>query len=150
MKTFTLAAVLLTLTAGAAGSALAQGAGARGDTNGDGKISLAEFKAARVAMTMRSDANKDGKISKAELEAGIIAMQAARGGGAGKGGGGRSGQMFDMMDANKDGFLTRPEIEKMVERRFQRMDVNGDGVLTTAEQQAGRRGPMGGQGAGER
>lgn len=146
MKTAILAAVL----ALAAGAALAQGApGARADTNGDGKVTLAEFKAARVGMMLRSDANHDGKVSKAELEAGMAAMRGA-GGGAPKGPGGGGGMMFAMMDGNKDGFLTRPEIEKMVERRFQRIDVNGDGSLSAGEMQAMRGGPMGGQGGGGR
>ena len=144
MKTITLAAVLLALSAGAA---LAQGApGARADANGDGKVSLAEFKAARVAMMMKADANRDGKLTKAELEAGMAAMR-QRGGGAGQGGG-RAGMMFGMMDADNDGFLTRPEIEKMVERRFQRSDVNGDGSLSASEVAAMRNGAMGGRGGG--
>jgi Ca2+-binding EF-hand superfamily protein len=87
------------------------------DANGDGKRSRSrEFTAARVAMMMRADANRDGKLSKAELESGMAAMRKGGGGAAPKGPGG--GMMFGMMDANKDGFLTRPEIEKMVERRF--------------------------------
>lgn len=139
-KMITLAAALLALSAGAAAAQAAP----KADTNGDGKVSLAEFKAARVATTLRADTNKDGKVSKAELEA-VAARRAAKGGGEGKGGGGR---MFGMMDANNDGFLTHPEIEKMVERRFQRLDVNGDGSLSAAEMQAAKRGPMGGQGGG--
>ena len=143
MKTITLAAVLLTLSAG---EALAQGGpGARMDVNGDGKVTQSEFTNARVTMMMRSDANKDGKLSKAELEAGMAAMRKG-GGGAGKGG----GMMFGMMDANKDGFLTRPEIEKMIGRRFQRIDVNGDGALSSSEMAAMRGGQMGGGGGGGR
>ncbi len=140
MKTITLAAAVLALSAGAA---TAQGM-ARPDANGDGKVTLAEFKASRVAMMLRGDANKDGKLSKAELEAAAARRPQ---GAEGKGGGGR---MFGLVDANNDGFLTRAEIEKMVERRFSRMDVNGDGVLSAAEAQAGRRGPMGGQGGAGR
>jgi Ca2+-binding EF-hand superfamily protein len=145
MKTISLAAVLLALSAGAV---LAQGApGARMDANGDGKVSLAEFKAARVGMMLRADANKDGKLSKTELESGMAAMR--QGGGQGQGqGGGRGGMMFGMLDANNDGFLTRPEIEKMVERRFQRSDVNGDGALSATELAAMRSGGMGGRGGG--
>jgi Ca2+-binding EF-hand superfamily protein len=79
------------------------------------------------------------------------AAAARRAEAGGKGGGmGGGGGMFGMLDANKDGFLTASEIEKMVERRFSRMDVNGDGSLTAAEMQAGRKGPMGGQGGGGR
>lgn len=145
MKTISLAAALLVLSSGAA---LAQGApGQRMDTNGDGKVTLTEFKAARVAMMMRADGDRDGKLTKAELEAGMAAMRQRAGEGAApKGPGG--GMMFGMMDANKDGFLTRPEIEKMVERRFARIDVNGDGSLTMAEMQAMRSGAMGGRGGG--
>lgn len=142
MKTITLAAALLALSAGASLAQTGAQEGPKADTNGDGKVTLAEFKASRLNRTMRADANKDGKISKAELEA----VAAARKGGEGQGGGG--GRMFGMMDANNDGFLTRAEIEKMVERRFQRLDVNGDGSLSAAEMQAARRGPMGGQGGG--
>ncbi|HRD47533.1 MAG TPA: EF-hand domain-containing protein [Caulobacter sp.] len=142
MKTITIAAALLALSAGAA---TAQGM-ARPDANGDGKVTLSEFKANRVAMMMRGDANGDGKLSKAELE-GAAAKRQAAGRGEGRGGGGR---MFGMLDANNDGFLTRAEIEKMVERRFSRLDVNGDGSLSTAEVQAARKGPTGGQGGAGR
>lgn len=155
MKTITLAATLLVLSAGAAA---AQGM-PRPDANGDGKVTLAEFKASRVAMMMRGDANKDGKLSKAEFET-AAKRRAEMGGDAGRPaggpmgasgpGGGGGGRMFGMLDANNDGFLTRAEIEKMVERRFSRMDVNGDGSLSQAELQAGRRGPMGGQGGAGR
>ncbi|MFZ5670862.1 MAG: EF-hand domain-containing protein [Pseudomonadota bacterium] len=147
MRIISLAAVALALSAG---PVLAQPAGPRADANGDGKVSLAEFKAARVGMMMRGDANKDGKLTKAELEAGAARMReaaAARGREA-PGGGRGPGMMFTMMDANKDGFLTRPEIETMIERRFRRLDVNGDGSLSDAEMQAARPGPMGGAGGG--
>lgn len=145
MKTISLAAVLLALSAGAA---LAQGApGGRMDADGDGKVTLSEFKAARVAMMMRADANKDAKLSEAELEAGRAAM-AQRGGQGGAPKGPGAGMMFGMMDANKDGFLTRPEIEKMLERRFGRIDVNGDGSLSAAEMAAMRTVGMGGRGGG--
>jgi len=144
MKSISLAAVVLVLSAG---SALAQGApGARMDANSDGKVTLAEFKTARVAMMMRADANRDSKLSKAELETGMAAMRQGAEGAAPKGPGG--GMMFGMMDANKDGFLTRPEIEKMVERRFGRIDVNGDGSLSASEMAAMRSGGMGGRGGG--
>lgn len=144
MKTITLAAIAFALTAGAA---TAQGApGARMDGNSDGKVTLAEFTNARVAMMMRADANKDGKLSKAEFEAGMATMR--QGAGQGQGGGGRAGMMFGMIDANNDGFLTRPEIEKMVQRRFGRIDVNGDGALSSSEMAAMRSGGMGGRGGG--
>jgi hypothetical protein len=145
MKTIILAATALALSAGAAS---AQGM-ARPDANGDGKVTLAEFKSSRVAMMMRADANKDGKLSKAEMEA-AASKRAEAGDRGDKGGMGGGGRMFGMLDANKDGFLVGTEIATMAERRFSRMDVNGDGSLSPAEMQAGRKGPMGGQGDGGR
>lgn len=145
MKSITLAAALFALSAGAA---LAQGApGARMDANGDGAVTAAEFRNARVTMMMRADANKDGKLTRAELETGMAAMR-QRGGPAPQKGP-RAGMMFGVMDANKDGFLTRAEIGKMIERRFQRIDVNGDGSLSSSEMAAMRGGAMGGRGGGD-
>jgi hypothetical protein len=150
MKLFLTAAGAALLIAGAA---CAQPAGAgKADTNGDGKVSLAEFKATRVAMMLKADTNKDGKLSQAELEAARALRASNRGGQDGAPGGGDGqgmARMFPMMDANHDGFLDKAEIGKMVERRFQRMDVDGDGSLSASEQAAGRqqRG-MGGQGGG--
>ncbi|WP_243359400.1 EF-hand domain-containing protein [Fundidesulfovibrio terrae] len=60
---------------------------------------------------------------------------------------------FDKMDANKDGFLTKDEVQarfpKFTDEMFKQADVNGDGKLTVAEWQAfvkGRRAAR--QGAG--
>lgn len=135
-----------------AGTASAQGAGmgmGKADTNGDGKVSLAEFKAARIGMMMRADTNRDGKLSQAELEAARAQRASIRGGeGGGPPGGGQGGgRMFQLMDANHDGFLDKAEIGKMMERRFQKMDVDGDGFLSASELAAARppRG-MGGPG----
>jgi Ca2+-binding EF-hand superfamily protein len=134
MKTMVLAGALLALSAP---TALAQtGQAARMDANGDGRVSLTEFRSARGAMMMRADANKDGRLTKAELEAGMAAMRP--GGGAAKGPG--PGGMFGMMDANHDGFLSRPEIDRMLERRFQRIDVDRDGSLSAGEVAAMRGG----------
>lgn len=146
MKTIAIATTLFALSAGAA---LAQGApGARMDANGDGKVAASEFRDARVTMMMRADVNKDGKLTKTELETGMEATRKA--GGRGPAQGPRAGMMFGMADANNDGFLSRPEIEKMIERRFQRIDVNGDGSLSQSELTAMRSGAMGGQGGGGR
>ncbi|MDQ0463532.1 hypothetical protein QO010_001303 [Caulobacter ginsengisoli] len=155
MKLFLTVAGAALLIAGSAlaPSSFAQGAGgAKADTNGDGKVSLAEFKAARVTMMLRADANKDGKLSQTELQTARAMRASKRGGddaakpGGGEGGGGR---LFAMADANHDGFLDKSEIGKLSERRFQRMDVDGDGQLSASELAAGRqqRG-MGGQGGG--
>lgn len=145
----TAAAALLLASAAFAAPGAGMGGPPKADANGDGKITLAEFKAARLNMMMRADANRDGKLSEAEMQAARAQRASMRGGqggldGAPKGDGSR---MFTMMDANHDGFLDKGEIGRMLERRFQRLDVDGDGVLSASEQAAGRqqRG-MGGQG----
>ncbi|HYE47465.1 MAG TPA: hypothetical protein VEA44_16995 [Caulobacter sp.] len=142
MKTYLIAGVMLVLSASVACAQPGKGVG-RVDSNGDGKVTLAEFKAARAGQLMRMDADKDGKLSKAEFQAG----SAARADKAGKAPKGDGSRMFGMVDGNGDGFLDRGELGKMAERRFGRMDADGDGALTPAELQAGRqRGGMTGGG----
>ena len=76
------------------------------DKDGNGQISLAEFKAAAAAklaqnpdLTLsRFDANKDGKISGAEFRAPVMAA-------------------FDKVDTNKDGKVTADEAKKAQGRR---------------------------------
>ena len=142
MKTYLIAGAMLALSAGVA---CAQPAGAgRMDTNGDGKVTLAEFKAARSTQLMRLDADGDGKVSKTEFQA-RGAKAAEKSGKAPKGDGSR---MFGMLDANADGFLDKAEMAKMAERRFGRMDADGDGSLSATELQAARKGAGGMMGGG--
>ena len=135
------------LTAGLAAVVLAVGAvtayaqeGFNPDTNGDGKITLAEMQASRVARMMQADTNHDGKISKAEF---VTSMQqrAARWGG--NGGGGPPGgidEMFKRQDLNGDGYITKAEIEQATAQRFARMDTAHKGYLTPDEMHEGRPG----------
>ncbi|MDB5469248.1 MAG: signal transduction protein [Caulobacter sp.] len=141
MKAYMIAGVLLAMTAGAACAQPAPGKGGRGDANGDGKVTLAEFKAGRTAQMMRMDTDHDGKVSKAEFQAGMAARKARAPAAEGKGGDGS--RMFGMLDGNGDGSLDKGELGKMAERRFGRMDADGDGVLTAAERQSAQ-GMMGG------
>ena len=141
MKACLIAGALLAMTAGAACAQPAPGKGPRPDTDGDGKVTLAEFKASRAAQMMRMDSDRDGKVSKAEFQAGMAARKARAPEGKGKGGDGS--RMFGMLDGNGDGALDKGELGKMAERRVGRMDADGDGVLSPAERQAGR-GMMGG------
>ena len=140
MKTYLIAGALLAMTAGAACAQPAPGKG-RPDANGDGKLSLSEFKTARTNQMMRMDTDRDGKVSKAEFQAGMAARQARA---EGKGKGGDGSRMFGMLDGNGDGALDKAELGKMAELRFGRMDADGDGVLSAAERQAAGQGMMGG------
>ena len=76
------------------------------DTDKNGQVSLAEFKAAATARVspnpeatlQRFDANKDGKVSQAEFRAPVLAT-------------------FDQVDANKDGIVTQDEARKSATQR---------------------------------
>ena len=85
--------------------------------------------------TMRADTDGDGRVSRAEAAAA---------------GSERSGEWFDKIDLNKDGYITQDEMkqarearhgmhadmrEKM-EQRFKEADTNGDGQLSLDEAQS--------------
>jgi hypothetical protein len=121
------------------------------DTDHDGKVTLAEFKAASAArqarMFARMDTNKDGKITQAEMEAGRKRAEAEGRGpppGARPGGGGAGGGGFMMrLDTNKDGAISKAEMSAMTEQRFKMADTNGDGWLSKGELLMMRRGTRG-------
>jgi Ca2+-binding EF-hand superfamily protein len=106
----------------------------RGDTNQDGKLQLEELRAlgekARVLVGLAvsgprfqaADKDGDGKLSRAEFP-------------------GRPA-MFDRIDADKDGFITRAEVARLspagtpagpLPPRFRAMDKDGDGKLSQDE-----------------
>lgn len=109
------------------------------DTDHDGKVTLAEYKAAQgdrqTRMFARMDANKDGKITAAEMEAGRKAAEAAGRGppaGARPGGGGPGGFMM-RLDTNKDGAVSKAEMAASTAERFKMADTNHDGWLSKGE-----------------
>lgn len=68
----------------------------------------------------------------ASLSAGIAFADSGK---EGKKGPGHHG-MFERMDANGDGKITKDEARKMSEARFQKLDGNGDGAVTSEEAKA--------------
>lgn len=120
MKRLLLAAGLVCL----AGSAQAQTpAPMNPDADGDGKVSFAEYKASQAdAMLARLDTNKDDRITKDEA----VNMAGGRGEGF-------IARLFERTDANKDGVLTRAELETGAKRRFDAADNNKDGWLSRDE-----------------
>jgi len=126
------------------------------DLNSDGKVTLAEFQQSHADRMMRLDANKDGKITEAEFMARPGKMghdgpppppPPPSGEDRGKKDGDHpmhhkmmemmrgehQAMMFDMLDANDDGALSRAEIDRMTAKHFKRLDKNKDGVLTGEE-----------------
>ena len=97
------------------------------DGNRDGKISRAEFLAARSSRFDRIDANHDGVINRADfpraanhqqalakIDAHIASADADHDGAISRAELSRaSTPFFDKADANRDGFITRPEVETL-------------------------------------
>lgn len=99
---------------------------ARLDTDGDGKVSRAEYDAQSARRFARMDINGDGVVDRAEMAALI----------------GR-GRMAGRIDADGTGTLTRAQYDAQAGQRFARMDANEDGLIDAAELRSaavGRRG----------
>lgn len=136
------AAALVALSAGA-GIAVAQDRPLRGDTNGDGSVTLAEMQQKLSDRFQKLDTNRDGKVTQAEREARRAERAGKRGGGGddgrrhgrghGGGHGGRGGDRFAGIDADHDGTITLAEFTAPAVQRMQRADANRDGKVTREE-----------------
>lgn len=94
------------------------------DTDKDGAVSKAEFEARRAADFTAADSDKDGNVSAAELSAfheQKMAEHRAE----------REKRMYERLDANKDGKVTKDEFEGA--GMFDRMDKNKDGKISADE-----------------
>ena len=149
------------------GAAIAQTApppppSAANDGQPDGSMTLAQFQAAQAQRMMAADTDGDGRISQAEWTAQMSARSDGGGhggrgghfGGGGGGGGYDPARAFARFDTNGDGFIDKAEIDAASAARFQRMDTNGDGILTPDERAAmrggmHRGGDHGGRGGGQ-
>ena len=114
------------------------------DTDKDGKLSAEEISNAATALKTL-DKNKDGILDADEL--------APPRGGRGGQGGNTDAFVSRIMerDADKDGKVSKEEGGERMERVFDRMDSDGDGFVTKAEiekmaQQFQQRGGGGGRG----
>ena len=125
------------------------------DTDGDGKISSAEWKG-RAEVFARLDSNKDGYLTQDEVIRGQRGERGGRGergergqrGGRGergqRGERGERGERGDSvpraLDTNNDGKIGRDEWKGTAEA-FNRLDANQDGFITQDERpRGGRRG----------
>ncbi len=92
------------------------------DANHDGKVSLDEIKGEEGRIFQLADVDGDGTLSPDEFRRrGMLLMQL------------RATTLFDLLDANGDGKLTKAEIETPSERWFARYDKNNDGFLDPDE-----------------
>jgi Ca2+-binding EF-hand superfamily protein len=106
--------------------AMLQGA----DANRDGVVTREEFTAQALDRFQQLDANRDGRVAADEL-------QAARPQFGGRRGGGR----FAMLDADRNGSISRAEFDLRFAERLERLDANKDGTITVDERRAGRGRP---------
>ena len=113
MKKIAFASILIGMTSLSA-LALAHGGKAKMDTNGDGKVTLAEAQAAGKQRFERMDKNKNGVVTKDEVP-------------------GRAERFIAKADSNKDGQVTLAEAQAHTQSWFQKLDANKDGVLTHDE-----------------
>jgi EF hand len=92
------------------------------DINHDGKVDLNEIKGEEGRIFALADVDGDGALSPDEFRRrGMLLMQL------------RATTLFDLLDANGDGKLTKAEIETPSERWFARYDKNKDGFLDPDE-----------------
>jgi hypothetical protein len=112
----------------------------RYDTNKDGAVDRAEWKAGQEARFTQLDINGDGKLTQEELFArtpgdGNSVLPSDRQAQ-------RQTSYFQLLDADKDGFVTLAEFMVQADRNFARCDLDKDGRINTAEcRQALRRQP---------
>lgn len=117
MKRTLIVGGLAALTLAAGGAALAQDPprAARGDQDGDGRLSRAEFVDGHAQRLARLDADGDGSVTADERKA---AHDARRGE--------RAGRAFARLDANSDGAVTRAEFDAAREGRAERRAERGE------------------------
>lgn len=111
---------------------------ARRDADRDGYLGQAEAPRRLQPNFARFDADRDGRLTAAELQAGRQAMAAERRAGGKARAEGRTGA-----DVDRDGVVTRAEMDAQVRARFARLDVDRDGFVTRDERRAGRAGRRG-------
>jgi Ca2+-binding EF-hand superfamily protein len=104
---------------------------ASADANNDGNITREEFLARPIEMFDRLDENNDGMISASE--------RPQRGEQAGRSERGADWPDRPNPDTNDDGTFSRAEYTAMGAGMFERLDANDDGRVTREEARAGRR-----------
>ena len=101
------------------------------DPFGDATIARTDAEASTLKRFDTLDVDHDGSLSPAEMAAARPGMGPRQGDRPRRGGG-----MGPMADANGDGKVSREEFAAMQLRMFDRMDADHDGKLTKPERQA--------------
>lgn len=102
------------------------------DTDHDGRVTSAEFTAARAAKYRTFDLDGDGKVSEADYVgefAGRFSPDTKVPDGQLK----QAHVRFGVLDTDKDGTLTLAEFNASGERMFKKLDSNGNGIIDVAD-----------------
>jgi Ca2+-binding EF-hand superfamily protein len=92
------------------------------DANKDGKLSLAEFTPVAEKKFLSIDMNKDEAVSAAEIDASLqTALERRR------------NRILANLDADKNGVISRAELDKYVEAMVTSADTDSDGGVSFAE-----------------
>ena len=121
------------------------------DANHDGRLDQADRADRQKTRFDRVDSNHDGSVSYTEFTAMHARLDGARQERAGRRGGHRMaarafgrgrfagrGGMLRLADADKDGAITKAELQSAALARFDRLDANKDGTVTADEAKAAR------------
>lgn len=92
------------------------------DANKDGKISLAEFMPVAEKRFLSIDVNKDDAVSAAEIDSSLQAALERR-----------RNRILANMDADKNGSITRAELDAYVAAMVKGADADNDGGVTFEE-----------------
>lgn len=117
------------------------------DRGGWGReVTKEDFDAMTRTRFAKWDSNNDGIVDRTEVEARLQERgerrskgwgHHRRGGGhmkdGGQMGGGHMGRQMRRFDTDRDGKVTKAEVETAVTERFQRIDLDGDGRITDAD-----------------
>lgn len=133
MKTKNLTTLIACSLALVAGSAFANDKDVAGkmkkmDTDGDGRISQAEYTAGKQHKFDKLDTNNDGVVSADE--------KAAKSDKKSWWNRGDKKNKVEKSDMNNDGQLTATEQDASAVSSFSKLDTNGDGYLTAVELEA--------------
>jgi Ca2+-binding EF-hand superfamily protein len=96
------------------------------DTDGDGRITRAEFTAARAKLFVKLDRNADGYLDKQDVPQRFLARRNSDSGD-------RLQEAMVMLDKNGDGRISRDEFVNGPGLLFERADTNHDGVVDAKE-----------------
>lgn len=108
------------------------------DTDGDGRVTQAEYSASALMHFAQLDVNGDGAISADEVSTGAE-KKTSKLKFWDKDDKASVTDMFSEFDRDNNGQITRNEHRNGVEAKFAELDANGDGALTESELSAGKK-----------